>query len=485
MSTAEHIARIGAASPLVTVLGDFLLDEWWSGSIERIAREAPAPVVDVDERRAAPGGAANTALNAARLGARVRAVGSVGADAAGDHVRQALADAGVDVTRLRPVSEQHTITKVRVSAGDQLLLRVDETRPASWSEAALQVFLDDVREAGADADAQLICDYGSTLTDEIVQALAGMPRPAVRIVDAHDVRRWRATAPDVITPNGAETETLLGMSLGEGEARVEAARVNASAILEASGADAAIVTLDSSGAVLLDAGGQAHRTHAHPTPEKQASGAGDVFVAAFTVARAAGSTAVEAVQFAQQAADVAVRTPGTCTCSLEQLDAWASRTSGAALDADELFERLEEHRDAGARIVFTNGCFDVLHRGHTSYLRQARELGDVLVVAVNGDESVRRLKGPDRPVNPAGDRAQLLAELACVDYVTVFEEDTPRALIRRLRPDVYAKGGDYTPSMLPEAPDVAAVGGRIEILDYVSDHSTTQIIGRIRAAQRN
>ena len=149
--------------------------------------------------------------------------------------------------------------------------------------------------------------------------------------------------------------------------------------------------------------------------------------------------------------------------------------------SEDLERIVATHRAAGRRIVFTNGCFDVLHRGHTSYLRQARRLGDVLVVAVNGDASVRRLKGPGRPVNSASDRANVLAALECVDYVTVFDEDTPAALIRRLRPHVYAKGGDYTPEMLAETADVHAVGGEVAILDYVSDHSTTEIIGRIRS----
>lgn len=188
------------------------------------------------------------------------------------------------------------------------------------------------------------------------------------------------------------------------------------------------------------------------------------------------------MDLAQHAADIAVRRPGTCVCSLEELAEQLDRPGDSAMQVDELAERLQSHRRAGHRIVFTNGCFDVLHRGHTSYLRQAKRLGDVLVVAVNSDDSVRRLKGHDRPVNSDTDRADVLAALSCVDYVTVFHEDTPRALIRRLRPDVYAKGGDYTAEMLPETPDVRAAGGQVVILDYVSDHSTTEIIGRIRSS---
>lgn len=477
----EHIATIREKSPTVTVIGDFLLDGWWSGRIDRIAREAPAPVVDVTDRRDAPGGAANTALNLAALGARVQAVGLVGADEPGAAVRAALADAGVDVSRLRQVEGARTTTKVRVTAGDQLMLRVDQTQSGDWPPHAIAAFEADAADASRDVDAQLICDYGSSLlTDAVIDALAAGPRPPLRVVDAHDARRWCSLRPDLVTPNAAEAELLIGAALGAGDERIERTVLRAEDILSAACADAAVVTLDRTGTLLLRPGQDPHRTYAHPIPEKQASGAGDVFVAALTVARAAGLELQQATDLAQLAADVAVRKPGTCVCALDELAEWAGRPTDAALDAAELAARLEQHREAGHRIVFTNGCFDVLHSGHTSYLRQAKRLGDVLVVAVNADGSVRRLKGPDRPVNSATDRANVLAELACVDYVTVFEEDTPRALIRSLRPDIYAKGGDYSPEMLTETEDVHAVGGEVVILDYVPDHSTTQIIGRIR-----
>lgn len=471
--------RIRERAPRVVVVGDLLLDGWWSGTIGRIAREAPAPVVDLNAREHVPGGAANTAVNLAALGARVAAVGLVGDDEAGRILREALVDAGVDVSRVRAITGARTTTKVRVSAGEQVIVRIDDSQPDPWPAPALDALIDDVAAASADADAQVVCDYGSLLGDEVVERLAALPRPALRVVDAHDARRLRALRPELVTPNAAEAELLAGESLGSGELRAERAAELSERIRETAGARAAVVTLDRDGTVLLAPGSAPVRTRAHPYPEKQASGAGDVFVAALTAAHASGEPLESAVALAQRAADVAVQRVGTCVCGLDELE----RAAGAELavvDQDLLAARLDEHRARGDRIVFTNGCFDVLHRGHTASLRQAASLGDVLVVAVNSDASVRRLKGEERPVNGERDRADVIAALACVDYVTIFTEDTPRELIRRLRPHVYAKGGDYTPEMLAETAAADEIGAQIAILDYVADHSTTQIIGRIR-----
>jgi D-beta-D-heptose 7-phosphate kinase / D-beta-D-heptose 1-phosphate adenosyltransferase len=191
---------------------------------------------------------------------------------------------------------------------------------------------------------------------------------------------------------------------------------------------------------------------------------------------------VEALAVAQAAADVVVARDETAVCSTAALTARLAATDrGGLLDRRDLLAAVEEHRRRGHRVVFTNGCFDVLHRGHVTYLRQARALGDLLVVALNSDESVSRLKGPERPVNPLPDRAGVIGALACVDLVTSFSDDTPAALIETVRPEVYAKGGDYTPEMLPETPIVERLGGEVHVLDYLSDHSTTAIVSRIRA----
>jgi rfaE bifunctional protein kinase chain/domain/rfaE bifunctional protein nucleotidyltransferase chain/domain len=477
-------ARVVARAPKVVVIGDFLLDGWWSGTIERLTREAPVPIVDIATREYAPGGAANTAANLASLGARVAVVGVVGDDWAGGLIREKLDRLGVDTTRLIAVAGAVTTTKCRIVGGQQLLLRVDETQRTRWPEASTGQLSSALPDAVSDADAMVVCDYASgAMTDGLVETIAALgSRPPLCVVDAHDPQRWRAIAPDVVTPNAGEVAHILARAEREDADRVQFIVDNAEPLLQRTGARAVVATLDRDGTVLLCRDSAVHRTHAHPTYENQASGAGDTFAAALTAARATGFELEDAVDFAQMAADVAVQKPGTCLCTAAELEsALAFSSNDAVRTAHDLTELLDEARTQGKRIVFTNGCFDVLHRGHTSYLRQAKQLGDLLIVAINGDDSVRRLKGPQRPINPANDRANVLAALSCVDYVTVFDDDTPSELIRLLRPHVYAKGGDYTPQMLAETPVVHEVGGEIAILDYIPEHSTTSLVNRIRS----
>jgi rfaE bifunctional protein kinase chain/domain/rfaE bifunctional protein nucleotidyltransferase chain/domain len=478
---AELVRRLGAAldvrRPRVVVIGDALLDRWWAGSAERISREAPAPVVRIADRAEVAGGAANTAVNLAALGADVTIVGAIGDDPGGAALLALLQAAGVDTTGLVRVPGLATTVKTRVAGGGQVLVRLDEGD--LLDDAARALVVDAALEGTRGADAELVCDYGiGSATGAVRDALAArVGRPPVTVVDAHDLAPWALLAPTVVTPNAAETERLLGLPLGPD--RVQAAALLRGDLLAATGAAGVVVTLDRDGTVVHAPRGTT-RTTAHPAPDAMANGAGDTFAAALTLALATGEALADAAVVAQLAADVVVREPGTSVCTREALLA-AVEGPKRVLDADRLEAALEADRSAGRRIVFTNGCFDVLHVGHISSLKQAKQLGDVLVVAVNDDDSVRRLKGPGRPINGAADRAGVLAELASVDYVTVFGDDTATPLLERLRPHVYAKGGDYTPEMLEETATVEAYGGTVAILDYVSAHSTSGIIARTRA----
>ncbi|MFI5486866.1 D-glycero-beta-D-manno-heptose 1-phosphate adenylyltransferase [Micromonospora echinaurantiaca] len=281
------------------------------------------------------------------------------------------------------------------------------------------------------------------------------------------------------------TGVTVNATAGEGVDRAVLAESRLAELRAHTGADVVAVTLDTEGAVVGGADGEPRRSHSTPVPASHAVGAGDAYLAAMTLALAADAPLSTAAQLAQLAATITVSDTGTCVCRREDLlnalDVPADTGHPALVGADELTTIAEEHRAAGRSIVFTNGCFDVLHRGHVRYLEQARALGDLLVVAVNSDGSVRRLKGADRPVNPVEDRIALLAALSCVDHVVVFEEDSPASLIESVRPDVYVKGGDYPPELVPEAPLVRRLGGQVRTLGYVPDRSTSAIIDRIRA----
>ncbi|MCZ7421339.1 MULTISPECIES: D-glycero-beta-D-manno-heptose 1-phosphate adenylyltransferase [unclassified Micromonospora] len=281
------------------------------------------------------------------------------------------------------------------------------------------------------------------------------------------------------------TGVTVNAEVGAGVDRAVLAESRLAELRAHTGAAVVAVTLDTEGAVVGGVDGAPARSHSTPVPASHAVGAGDAYLAAMTLALAADAPLSTAAHLAQLAATSTVAGTGTCVCRREDLLAALGRPAPddrqVLVDTGHLTEIVAEHRRAGRSIVFTNGCFDVLHRGHVRYLEQARALGDLLVVAVNSDGSVRRLKGADRPVNPIEDRAALLAALTCVDHVVVFEEDSPAALIEAVRPDVYVKGGDYPPELVPEAPLVQRLGGQVRTLGYVPDRSTSAIIDRIRA----
>lgn len=474
--------RLAEGAPRIAVIGDVMLDGWWSGTTDRFCREAPAPVVDINHRDYAPGGAANTAMNLQSLGARVRLAGLVGDDEPGRRLCALLAAAGIDLEQVHSHPAARTATKYRVQAGEQVLLRMDDggTPVPADAEERLAASLDAWLQ---DADALVVCDYGTGfLHGPVRDALTAMRGRRFTVVDAHDPGLWTGLGADVVTPNALEAARLLGITLRPQTDRAGQITGYGRDLLRAAGAGSAVVTLDREGTVLFTGDGSVHRTWARPASEKHASGAGDTFVACLTMARAAGLPLSTAADLAQNAADIVVQRAGTSVCTAADLTLHLTTLADTALAPGELAARVAADRAAGRRIVLTNGCFDVLHRGHTRYLQQAKALGDILVVALNGDDSVTRLKGPGRPINPVHDRAGVIAALSCVDYVTVFDTDTPIPLIEALRPDIYAKGGDYSAEMLQETPVVRGLGGQVRILDYVADHSTSAVVERIQAS---
>lgn len=475
-------ARIRRRAPLVTVIGDPMMDGWISGTSERLAREAPAPVVQVGSEQRSPGGAANTALNLCALGARVRLVGVAGDDEAGHALASMLADAGVDVSGLILDPASTTVTKDRVVAGGQILARLDRGGTHVGEQVAR-----DVRVAALHAidgvQAMVVCDYGGDAMGPVRSALTRTRnRPPLTVVDAHRPERWRGLRPDMVTPNLREAAALVPeLDPTSADPAAAVSRV-APRLLAVMGAKAATITLGTRGAILIEAGQPVHRTFAHSAPEQHASGAGDTFTAALTAARATGLPWVTSMEAAQCAAEVVVARPGTATCTTAELSARMAGTAALCVTPDELAARLADDRAAGKRIVFTNGCFDVLHPGHARCLQQASAHGDVLVVALNDDDSVRHLKGPGRPVNPLDDRIGVVGALHYVDYVTSFGGESPLPLIERLRPDVFVRGTRLDDRARVEARAVEGYGGEVVVLDEAPQHSTTAVVERIRSS---
>ena len=470
----------------VVVLGDAMLDVYLEGTASGLCREAPVPVVRVDSRSDLPGGAANTAVNLTQLGATARLVSVVGADLAGEALRQCLADAGVETDGLVSSSRRHTPTLHRVAAGSQLLVRFDEGNFDTLEHDDEKALLRRLERALADADAVIVSDYGNrVVTPEVVRELAALQArsPRLLVVDSKHPAAFRHLQPTAVKPNWSEAMRILGRGQLDGVSeRAEGIAEHGDPLLELTGAQIAAVTLDSEGAIVFERGRPPHRTYAHPNRHSRAAGAGDTFVAAFTLALAAGAHTPAAAELASAAAAVVVSKDRTAVCSAEELADRLSTGDKYLDDLDRVATRVSLHRSQGRQIVFTNGCFDILHRGHITYLNRAKTLGDVLVVGLNDDSSVRRLKGESRPVNKLEDRAEVLAALSCVDHIVPFSGDTPEDALRVVRPDVYVKGGDYTYESIPEAPLVESLGGRVQVLPFMEDQSTTGIIERIRAA---
>lgn len=474
-------------SARVLVIGEAMLDSYVHGHTDRLCREAPVPVVEMDAREDVPGGAANAAVNAHTLGARVTFLSVVGADAEGELLAAALARGGVSPDGLVRDSARRTLVKQRVLAGPQILLRLDAGSTANVSGEAEQDLIHRLRAAWPDVDAVIVSDYGyGVLTPAVVAALAERQQesPRVLVADAKDLGKYKGVRPTAVKPNYAEAVRLLNLPHLHDEAdRLEQVTRFERAFLDATGARIAAVTLDVAGALVFEDGRPAYRTYTTPSPNSRATGAGDTFVGALALALACGADTPAAADLASAAATVVVARDGTTACTLAELRLQLT-SEGKVLEEANLAARVDGLKRSGKRIVFTNGCFDILHRGHITYLSRAKALGDVLIVGLNSDASVKRLKGDTRPINAFDDRAQVLAALSCVDHIIGFSEDTPAHLIEAIRPDVFVKGGDYTKETLPEAPLVESLGGEVQLLTYLEDFSTTGIIERAKLGTR-
>lgn len=469
----------------MVVAGDLMLDRWIEGSAHRLDRDGPVPVVDVRAESAVPGGAANTAANAARLGGKIQVLGAVGDDDDSDYLLDQLQHLGVDTERVVRVPGRTCTTKTRVVAGGQLVARFDSTseRLPPVTERRL---VKELADLAADGMPILMSDYRSGLANSRLRSLVGdlRDRGLLLVVDGHDPRMWSQIHPSVVLPDWAEVRPLLGPVAADVD-RAEVIMDRGDQLLEACGCDLVVVTLDRDGAVLLEPGRPPFRAYADYVRDAHGTGAGDTFAAGFTLALASGADPPSAVELATVAASISVRTSGTSTCSAEDLQRRLSDRTPAILDLDHVRRIAAELHAEGHRIVLTNGCFDILHRGHVAYLNEAKRCGDVLIVGLNDDPAVTRLKGPGRPINSVRDRAVVLASLSCVDHLAVFGGDDARELVVAVLPDVYVKGGDYEcPEDLIETEAVRALGGEVRLLSYTGEHSTSKLVDRIHNLPR-
>jgi D-beta-D-heptose 7-phosphate kinase / D-beta-D-heptose 1-phosphate adenosyltransferase len=458
----------------VLVAGDLMLDRYWSGRASRISPEAPVPVVQVQAMDDRPGGAANVALNLAALGAQVWLAGVVGADEAGRVLKARLRQAGIHCL-MRSRGDVPTVTKLRVLSQHQQLIRLD-------FEGSLRPLQRDplpglCRRALEQAQVLVISDYAKGTVAE-PQALIGLAaaRGVPVLVDpkGRDFSRYRGAT--LLTPNRVELEEVVG-PCGD-----DAKLVNrAEALRRELALRALLVTLGERGMLLVEKGHPALHLSTRAREVFDVTGAGDTVIGVLAAGLATGIGLADAAVLANGAAGVVVGKLGAASVTPRELRAALEGSEWhTILSEEDLVEAVAGARAQGERIVMTNGCFDILHEGHVGYLQQARRLGDRLVVAVNADASVRRLKGPTRPVNALPQRMAVLAGLGSVDWVVGFEEDTPERVICRILPDVLVKGGDYRPEQVAGGACVRKSGGEVVILPYREGYSTSDIIRAIR-----
>jgi D-beta-D-heptose 7-phosphate kinase/D-beta-D-heptose 1-phosphate adenosyltransferase len=465
----------------VWVVGDLMLDEYVQGPVERISPEAPVPVVRVREVEYRLGGAANVARQVAALGGRVALGGRIGEDETGRRLLADCALAGIDTRGVVTDGGRRTTRKLRVLGHAQQLLRLDWEDPEPC-DLGLSAQLLQQLQAGPKPDVIILSDYAKgVLTDGAVAALTDAARkigcPVLVDPKRRDLVAYRGAT--LLTPNLGELAVAAGRPLDPDDR--EAIAAAARPFIEAAQLDAMLVTLSDRGMLLVSADGTQHHVPAVRRAVSDVTGAGDTVVAVLAVTLAGGADIEQAMEIANVAAGLAVGEVGAVAIEPARIRSALTEQPGSkVLSRQELATRAAGWRVAGKRIVFTNGCFDLLHSGHLSLLHAAARQGDVLVLAINSDESVRRLKGPERPIVPAAERAALLAALACVDAVTVFDEDTPLETLRAVRPHVLVKGQDYALENVVGRELVEAEGGRVALVPLMAEKSTSALVERIR-----
>jgi D-beta-D-heptose 7-phosphate kinase/D-beta-D-heptose 1-phosphate adenosyltransferase len=471
------------ASPRILVLGDLILDHYVEGSANRVSPEAPVLVFERRSDRWLLGGACNVAANLAALGAQASVLGVIGEDVAGERLKELLANEGIDANPMVIDESRPTTLKTRYVSKTSQILRVDSEKRHALSGAARASVLEVLGQRPFPYDAVLVSDYGKGMLDsEVIGAAvaAAQSEGGLVVVDpkGDDYSKYRGV--DLLTPNREEAERATGERI-EG---VEGMRRAAARLREVTGIRSATITLGKDGIFIEEPDSPPVVLPTEARSVFDVTGAGDTVVSVLTFCRAAGIELQDALRLANIAAGIVVGRFGTWAVRRDEiLQILGEQVSGKVLTSREEAERVASQlRVEGRRLVFTNGCFDILHAGHVDYLTKARGYGDCLMVAVNTDESVRRQeKGPGRPINPLEDRMQVLAALQSVDYVVAFDDETPLDLIHTVTPQVLVKGEDWRDKGVVGAEWVEDHGGQVVLVKLVEGRSTTSIVERIRA----
>ena len=460
----------------VLVVGDLMLDRYWHGATSRISPEAPVPVVKVGQSEDRIGGAGNVALNIASLGAGASLVGIVGKDEAAESLSTRLRSAGIHAD-LQVSESRPTITKLRVISRHQQLLRLDfeEAFEAEDCDQLPQK----VGQLLSNIGALILSDYakGALQNPQALIALARQAGVPV-LVDPKGTNFESYRGATLLTPNLSEFEAVVGVCPNEQTLVTKGAE-----LLDRLEIDALLITRSEHGMTLLRKGMPELHLPARAREVFDVTGAGDTVISVLATALAAGAELPDAVAMANIAAGIVVGKLGTATISMPELRRAISEEQGSergVVNEEQLLVDVADARAHGERVVFTNGCFDILHAGHVGYLEQARKQGDRLILAINSDASVKRLKGEGRPINPVERRMAVLAGLEAVDWVVSFEDDTPERLLELIKPDILVKGGDYSRTEVVGWEIVEGYGGEIKALDFLDDCSTTAIVEKIQ-----
>ncbi len=473
ISPSFHTAKI-------FVIGDVMLDRFYYGKAERISPEAPVPVVNIERLEDIPGGAGNVAMNIAALGAQCQLAGITGQDEAADVLQQRLNSVGVRCDFYQ--STHDTIVKSRIISSHQQLLRMDFEQRFT-AEDAVGLMAESTLE---DVDVLILSDYNKgTLADPQAWIKQAKSQNIPVLVDPKGTDFGKYRGVDLITPNLTEFETAVGAVESEADLIIKAQD-----LIERLDIKAILITRSEKGMSLIRRDKPEFHLPAIAKEVADVTGAGDTVIATLAATLAAGENLETAVTLANIAASVVVSKLGTATVSSPELQVEHARHQGTnntdhsiagVVSSEQLKLAVEQAKQRGERIVFTNGCFDILHAGHVAYLEQARAQGDRLVLAINTDESVSKLKGQGRPINTASRRLAVLAGLASVDWVTCFEGDTPENLLREIQPDILVKGGDYDKKGVVGWEIVEAYGGEVKVMGMTPNCSTTAIVEKINA----